>query len=112
VVDQAGGYNFYGLSAGSKAVQDEDYPNRRSELWFAVAERADAGRLSVARLDKESKMELRRQAMSPTWKQDSQGRRVVEPKADTKKRLKRSPDDMDALNLAYAPARRISFSVL
>ncbi len=42
--------------------------------------------------------------MAPTWKLDSQGRRVVEPKQDTKKRLKRSPDDMDALNLAYASA--------
>jgi len=38
---------------------------------------------------------------------DSQGRRVVEPKDDTKKRIKRSPDDMDALNLAYAPLPQI-----
>jgi hypothetical protein len=112
VVDQASGYNFVGLSAASEAIEREDYPNRRSELWFAVAQRALEGRLSVARLDRDSKMDLRRQAMSPTWKLDNQGRRVVEPKADTKKRLKRSPDDMDAMNLAYAPARRITFSVL
>jgi hypothetical protein len=107
VVDQADGYNFVGLSAGSEPVEKEDYPNRRSELWFATVARADEGRLSVQRLDRESKMELRRQAMSPTWKLDNQGRRVVEPKADTKKRLKRSPDDMDAMNLAYAPAPRV-----
>ena len=44
----------------------------------------------------------------PTWKLDSQGRRVMESKDDTKKRLKRSPDDMDAANLAYAPSRRMS----
>jgi hypothetical protein len=36
---------------------------------------------------------------------------VVEPKDETKKRLKRSPDDMDGLNLAYAPAPRVGFSI-
>lgn len=103
VVDQADGYNFIPVSGASNAIDEEGYPNRRSELWFAVAERADEGRLSLARLPQETRRELRRQAMAPTWKVDSQGRRVVEPKADTKKRLKRSPDGMDGLNLAYAP---------
>jgi hypothetical protein len=33
------------------------------------------------------------------WKLDSDGRRIVEPKAETKKRTGRSPDDTDAFNL-------------
>jgi hypothetical protein len=44
---------------------------------------------------------LRLEAMSPTYKLDEHGRRVVEKKKDTKDRLGRSPDNMDALNLAY-----------
>jgi len=108
VVDQAAGYNFVGLSAANKAVDPEGYPNRRSELWFGLAERAGEGNLSLARLPADTLRELRRQAMAPTWKLDAQGRRVVEPKDDTKKRIKRSPDDMDAVNLAYAPADRMS----
>jgi hypothetical protein len=40
--------------------------------------------------------------MAPTWKLDSDGRRVVEPKDKTKERIKRSPDDVDGMNLAYA----------
>ncbi len=103
VVDLAGGYKFIGLSAAETAIEAEGYPYRRSELWFTVAERALENRLSLVKLDSETRRELRRQAMAPTWKLDSDGRRVVEPKVDTKKRLKRSPDDMDALNLAYAP---------
>lgn len=103
VVDQKGDYRFLPVSSASAAIEPEKYPNRRSELWFAVAERADEGRLSMNRLPAEVRRELRRQAMAPTWKLDNQGRRVVEPKVDTKKRLKRSPDGMDALNLAYAP---------
>jgi hypothetical protein len=82
-------------------MDSEGYPNRRSELWFSVAERASENQLSLYKLDADTKREMRRQAMAPTWKLDSKGRRVVEPKDDTKKRIKRSPDDMDAMNLAY-----------
>lgn len=96
-------YNFCPISAASKAIDPERYPNRRSELWFAVAERANEGRLSLSRLEPDIRRELRRQAMAPTWKLDSDGRRVVEAKDVTKKRLKRSPDGMDALNLSHSP---------
>jgi hypothetical protein len=102
VVDQADEFRFVGCSAGARARDAERYPNRRSELWFATAERASEGRLRLGRLDDYALRLLRRQAMSPRWKLDAQGRRVVEPKADTKTRLGRSPDDMDALNLAFA----------
>ena len=103
VVDQAGDYSFTPISAASVAFDTEKYPNRRSELWFATAERANEDNLSLIHLSAEVRHELRRQAMAPTWKLDSNGRRVIEDKDTTKKRIKRSPDDMDALNLAYAP---------
>lgn len=108
VVDQADGYRFVGMSANAQAADPEGYPNRRSELWFAVADRAEAGQLSLIRIPPETRRELRRQALAPTWRQDSQGRRVVEPKDVTKLRLKRSPDGLDALNLAYAPPPRMA----
>jgi hypothetical protein len=104
VYDQRGEYNFVGLSAASVAMEPEKYPNRRSEFWFAVAERANEGRLDLSRLSADSLNDLRSQLMAPRWKQDGQGRRVVEPKSETKKRIKRSPDDADGLNLCYAPA--------
>jgi hypothetical protein len=96
-------FNFVSVSASSPALEPEDFPNRRSELWFSVAERARAGELDITRLSQDSIQLLRSQAMSPTWRVDSKGRRVVEPKEATKKRIHRSPDDMDALNLAFAP---------
>lgn len=102
VTDQSYGFNFKAVSGASRAIDNGAYPNKRSELWFAVAQRAEEGLLDLSRLPSEVLSLLRRQAMSPQWKLDSMGRRVVEPKADTKKRLGRSPDDMDALNLAYA----------
>lgn len=102
VVDMAAGYNFAEINSSSRAIEPEGYPNRRSELWFTVAGRASDGRLDLSRLSQQSRDLLRRQLMAPGWKVDAQGRRVVEPKSDTKKRIGRSPDDADALNLAYA----------
>jgi hypothetical protein len=101
VKDQAGEFRFVAVSAASRPLARKDYPNRRSELWFATAERASEGRLDLSRLTRESQQLIRRQVMAPTWLIDSQGRRVVEAKAETKRRLGRSPDDADALNLAF-----------
>ena len=50
---------------------------------------------------------IRRHHLPPMWRLDSQGRRVVEAKADTKRRIGRSPDDADALNLAFATVGRL-----
>ena len=95
------------VSASERADAEEGYPNRRSELWFGVAERAAEGRLDLSRLSAESRRLIQRQVMAPTWKLDSQGRRVVEAKAETKRRIGRSPDDADALNLAFVTVRRL-----
>ena len=103
VIDLAEGHNFLAVNSSSRANDESAFPNKRTELWFATSERAGEGRLDLSRLSDTSRNLLRAQAMAPTWKVDAQGRRVVEPKADTKKRLSRSPDDMDALNLAFYP---------
>lgn len=96
-------FNVSRIGAGTRAIETENYPNRRSELWFAVADRAMRRELDLSHLDSVTRRNLRQQCLAPTWRQDSQGRRVVEAKEQTKKRIKRSPDDADAMNLAYAP---------
>ena len=65
------------------------------------------GGWNLSRLSAESQKLIQRQVMAPTWRLDSQGRRVVEAKAETKRRIGRSPDDADALNLAFAPVPRL-----
>lgn len=113
VVDQLfeAGYNVTPVRAGTIAGDPSRYPNKRSELWFNTARRAlesgiafssiGSDGIARCRLDNETVQRIKLQAVAPTWKMDSVGRRVVEAKADTKKRLGRSPDDMDAMNLAY-----------
>lgn len=73
------------------------YPNARSELWFEFAEEA------LPNLDLDpNDSELLRDLCAPLYRIDSQGRRVVERKEDTKKRLGRSPDRADALMMCYS----------
>jgi len=43
--------------------------------------------------------------VSPVYKINVKGQLELEPKEKTKERLKRSPDSMDAMNLAYFPAQ-------
>jgi len=102
VVDQKGAYRFIPVS-GASAATSSDYHNRRSELWFNGADLARHGKISWARLPKDVQELLRTQCLQPVYKVNSQGECELERKEDTKKRLKRSPDDADGLNLAYWP---------
>lgn len=115
VVDQRGeaglrydpsNYNFIPANGSASAMQSDEFPNRRSEVWFAGAQRAEEGRIDISRLPEEERRELKRQLQAPKYKLDGQGRRVVEPKAETKKRLKRSPDEADGFNLCIVPPKR------
>lgn len=95
------GYDARGINASELPNDREKYPNKRSELWFVTADRARRGEIDFSRLDPETLDQLRRQALTAMWKLDQDGCRVVEKKEDAKKRLKRSPDGMDAVNLAH-----------
>lgn len=81
------GYQVVGFNANATAYQD-DYPNRRSELWFAMAD-------ELPKLDLDGDDQLAADLTAPVYTFDSHGRRKVESKDDTKKRLRRSPDRAD-----------------
>jgi phage terminase large subunit len=85
------------FNGGSRPRMRDDYPNRRSELWFQFAEE-----LKTVDLDPDE--QLAADLVAPKYKLDSAGRRVVEAKADTKKRLGRSPDRADAVLMTFAAA--------
>ncbi len=86
------------VSASERANAEDEYPNRRSELWFATQLWLREG---GAIPDDER---LCGDLVAPHYGFDARGRRQVEKKEDFKRRLKRSPDRADALALAvYAP---------
>lgn len=98
VTDQlrAAGISVTPFNGGGSPFEPEEYPNRRSELWFEVA-----GELPTCSLPDDE--QLAADLVSPKYKVDGQGRRVVEPKDVTKKRLGRSPDRADSVLLTFVP---------
>lgn len=84
------------VNVGEASSDPQRFPKLRDELWWdygrrliteAVADLSDMDEKTIAQL------------IAPTWKPVG-GRVQIEPKAETKKRLKRSPDDADAWLLA------------
>lgn len=99
-------FNFIGVSSAARPVEplDQDYPNVRSWLWFSMVELAMKGGCTWKVLARDCPgciPDLREQLIGPLYTLDTRGRRVVEPKDDMKERTGRSPDDADAVNLAY-----------
>lgn len=99
---RAEGFSVFPINFAAKALFSEKYPNRRSELWFELADAARRGEISFKSLNREVRDDLGAQLLSPNYHLDHKARRVVEPKKDTKKRLGRSPDSADSVMLAYA----------
>lgn len=94
-------YNAVPVNAAEAAATNEKYPRVRDEMWFNLVDRCRAGNLDLSRISKRILSRLRSQALAPQWAPTVDGRRQVEPKKDTKKRIGRSPDGLDAMNLAY-----------
>ncbi len=83
----------------SKKPQDPvKFPKLRSEIWWAVGRELSQQRAwDLSEVDETTVAQL----VAPKYTIDPAGRIQVELKKDTIKRIGRSPDDADALLLAY-----------
>ena len=101
-LNELGEFVVRDFNAARSATRPADYPNRRSESWFDLAD-------ALPLLDLDGDEDLAADLLAPRYAIDSQGRRVVEAKAETKRRLRRSPDRADAVVMALSidpPGRR------
>lgn len=94
-------YNAIDIDFGSRAIEYDKYPNKRCELHFQAAEKAQHRQLDLTRIDKELHPFIRKQALGMQYEFDGKGRRQLESKKTTKAKLKMSPDDLDAIALAF-----------
>lgn len=116
------GFNVERFDAGESALDDpstvEKFRNRRAQGWWSLRERFFESYCMVRdrRPAKAPFIALERNEHSDRLAGDlnairwfmSNNQITLEPKVETKKRLGRSPDDGDALMMAFAPgARRI-----
>ena len=89
-----------GCHNGGKA-RDNHYANWGTESYFALRDRFVSGEIMLPRDD-----ELTAQLTTRKYFLNSRDQLTLEPKADYKKRYKRSPDRADALVLAFAPTAK------
>lgn len=94
-----------GVNVGEAASQPDKFLNLRAELWWEVGRGlSESGSWHLAGMDNADTTVA--QLLEPRWDVDPRGRIRVEPKDEIRKRLGRSPDNADALLLAfYRPPR-------
>ena len=86
------------VNVGTAALNPEKFPKLRDQIWWELGrDLSETGGWDLADLDDMTVAQL----IAPTYKHDANGRVKIEPKEETRKRLGRSPDDADALLLAY-----------
>lgn len=95
------GWNAVSVNAAQGCPDNDKYPNLRSALWFDLADEAKRGNVSFALLPREIQDILRVELPSQLYQFDGRGRRACLPKDITKSTLGRSPDNADAIMLAY-----------
>lgn len=83
------------VNFGSKAIDQDKYPNWISEAWFHMASVMPTAELPM-------NTDLLMELTTRQWKMDNKGKRRVESKDDYKKRGFRSPDLADAAIICYA----------
>lgn len=98
-IDRAGvGPVVHAVNVGTSALDPERFRLLRDQIWWDLGrELSQDGGWDLSELDDMTTAQL----IAPQYKHDASGRVKIEPKDDTKKRLGRSPDDADALLLAY-----------
>ena len=89
-----------GVNVGEKSAQPDKFKNLRAEIWWELA-RGLSERQGWDLSAMENADTTVAQLLEPLWEVDAQGRIFVEPKDEIRKRLGRSPDNADALLLAF-----------
>lgn len=91
-----------GVNVGTASNQPVRFPRLRSQIWWEIGRQLseDCG-WDLSALAADDRERLISQLTAPKYLHDASRRIVVEPKEQTKKRLGRSPDNADALLLAY-----------
>jgi hypothetical protein len=89
------------VMTGEKSSEPATYLNLRAEIWWKVGREAtQRGEWDLSRAPEAE--QLRTELLLPRWDLDPRGKIVIEPKDKIRERTGgKSPDDADALLLAY-----------
>lgn len=97
--------HIHGVNVAAASSQPDKFVNLRAEMWWELGRGLSADKAwDLARMDNADTTIA--QLLEPRWEVDPKGRIKVEPKEEIIKRLGRSPDNADALLLAFYSAGR------
>lgn len=97
--------DILGVNVAEASSEPHRFQNLRSQIWWEVGRKLSEDRAwDLSQLAEDDQDRLVTQLTAPKYSFDSSGRIVVERKDDTRKRLGRSPDNADALLLAFYAA--------
>lgn len=91
----------HSVMVGEASSQPKVYANLKAELWWVIGREGSQKReWDLSRADEGRK--VRDELLMPRWQEDAKRRILIEPKEDIRARSGgESPDDADALLLAY-----------
>lgn len=90
------------VNVGESATNPDRFPRLRSQIWWEIGRGLSEDRgWDFSGLEAGDREKLITQLTAPKYSLDAARRIVVEKKEETKKRLGRSPDNADALLLAF-----------
>lgn len=92
-------WDVIAVDSACTAIQDTKYVRTRDELWFGIRDwLKEGGQLPP------NMVELEQELVAPVYSFGTLNRFLVESKDDIKKKIRRSPDEADALGLCiYEP---------
>lgn len=90
------------IKFGAKSREPDKYMNVRAELWWGIGRMfSQEHAWDLSELDKADFENVSAQLVDPDWHMGAGDRIVIESKAEIRLRTGRSPDDADALVLAF-----------
>lgn len=93
------------VNVGAASRDPSRFPRLRDQLWWELGrELSQSGGWDLTDVDDDTVAQL----IAPKYSPDSAGRVKVEPKDETIKRIGHSPDDADALLLAFYVGQKFS----
>lgn len=94
---------IHGVNVGEGAISPTEYQNLRCQIWWDIGRGLSQDMIwDFSGLEEADRDTLFGQLVAVKQRPpDGSGRNRIEPKAETKKVIGRSPDDADALLLAY-----------
>lgn len=93
------GWRVTGVNIGAPARRPAKFINRRAEIFWRLRQMFEKGEIAVP-----ANTGLQEELAATRWSVESNGKVRIEAKEDLRRRLGRSPDQADALALAFAGA--------